>query len=189
MRGPARTPLPHSPSRQWFNYIVETFSNSFYGVATSSDPAGPFTVVNHNVALQFTDNGDEGLFVDDDGTAYVIYTTLSHGHSISIERLSDNYTTSLGAAASSGLFGQSFVEAPALFKRKGIYYATFGSCWCVACFGYRARQRLLAKRVTRHVVHSVSMLAGEPSPPQPPPMPPPPPSPFPAAATAEAARR
>lgn len=86
--------------------------------------------MNTNVALQFQDNGDEGLFVDDDGTAYVIYTTLSRGHSISIERLSADYTTSLGANASSGIFGENFVEAPALFKRNGIYYATFGSCCC-----------------------------------------------------------
>lgn len=114
----------------WFNYIVRSFSNSYYGVATSSSPAGPFVLVNPNVALQFTDNGDEGLFLDDDGTAYVIYTTLSHGHAMSIERLSENFTTSLGAAASSGLFGDTFVEAPALFKRGSIYYATFGHCCC-----------------------------------------------------------
>ena len=114
----------------WFNYIVNSFSNSYYGVAVANDPAGPFVLKNSNVKLQYTDNGDEGLFVDDDGEAYVIYTTLSHGHSISIERLSSDYTTSLGASASSGLFGQTFVEAPALLKRNGVYYATFGSCCC-----------------------------------------------------------
>ena len=148
----------------WFNYIVESFSNSFYGVAVAPTPTGPFTLVNRepntlsppsppfslfltgpsrllppphthtpraaNVALQFQDNGDEGLFVDEDGAAYVIYTTLSKGHSISIERLTENYTASLGAAASSGIFGESFVEAPALFKRNSVYYATFGHCCC-----------------------------------------------------------
>jgi hypothetical protein len=30
----------------------------------------------------------------------------------------------------SGFFGQSFVEAPAIFKRSGVYYAVFGSCCC-----------------------------------------------------------
>lgn len=122
---PPPPPLSPPPALQ-----TKSFSNSFYGVATSPDPAGPFVIANHDVQLQFTDNGDEGLFVDDDGSAYVIYTTLSHGHSISIERLSSDYTTSLGANASSGLFGQTFVEAPALFKRNGVYYATFGSCCC-----------------------------------------------------------
>lgn len=120
-------------TKQWvmfFNYITNTFANSFYGVAVSASPEGPFALVNPNIALQFQDNGDEGLFVDDDGTGYIIYTTLSHGHSMSIERLSPNYTISLGASASSGLFGDSNVEAPAMFKRNGIYYATFGSCCC-----------------------------------------------------------
>jgi hypothetical protein len=85
-------------------------------------------VVNHNLALVYQDNGDEGIFVDDDGSAYIIYTTLSKGHSISIERLSANFTVS--TLVSSGIFGDSFVEAPALFKRGSIYYATFGSCCC-----------------------------------------------------------
>ena len=45
----------------FYNYIVETFSNSFYGIATSAAPEGPFSVVNPNLQLQFTDNGDEGI--------------------------------------------------------------------------------------------------------------------------------
>jgi beta-xylosidase len=114
----------------WFNYITETFANSFYGVATSASPTGPFAVVNRDVALRFQDNGDENIFVDDDGTGYVIYTTLSQGHAMSIERLSENFTTSLGAAASSGTFGDAGVEAPMMFKRGAIYYALFGSCCC-----------------------------------------------------------
>jgi hypothetical protein len=106
---------------QWvmfYNYIVGSFSNSFYGVATSPTPEGPFKQANPSIRLQYTDNGDEGLFVDDDGSAYIIYTTLSHGHSMSIERLSANFTTS--TLVSSGLFGDSFVEAPAMFKRGSV---------------------------------------------------------------------
>ena len=114
----------------WFNYIVGDFSKSYYGVATSTNAAGPFTLVNPNVALRFEDNGDENLFVDDDGAAYIIYTTLSHGHTMSVERLTRNYTSSLGEAASSGIFGDGGVEAPALFKRGDTYIALFGSCCC-----------------------------------------------------------
>jgi hypothetical protein len=33
-------------------------------------------------------------------------------------------------AHTSGFFGQSFVEAPAMFKRNGVYYAVFGMCCC-----------------------------------------------------------
>ena len=114
----------------YFNYITGSFSNSFYGVAQAPTPAGPFAIVNHNVALRYQDNGDENLFVDDDGAGYLIYTTLSAGHAMSIERLSDNFTTSLGAAASSGLFGDTGVEAPMMFKRGSTYYAVFGPCCC-----------------------------------------------------------
>jgi hypothetical protein len=114
----------------WFNFIVNDFSKSYYGVATSPNATGPFALVNPSVALRYDDNGDENLFVDDDGAAYVIYTTLSHGHSMSVERLTPNFTASLGAAASSGLFGDGNVEAPALFKRGATYIALFGSCCC-----------------------------------------------------------
>ena len=36
---------------------------------------------------------------------------------------------------SSGIFGNAFVEAPAIFKRGGIYYALFGECCCFCGHG------------------------------------------------------
>jgi hypothetical protein len=36
---------------------------------------------------------------------------------------------------SSGVFGNEFVEAPAMFKRKGLYYALFGNCCCFCGHG------------------------------------------------------
>ena len=36
---------------------------------------------------------------------------------------------------SSGVFGNSFVEAPAFFKRNGVYYALFGNCCCFCGHG------------------------------------------------------
>lgn len=96
----------------YYNYITGGFGSSFYGVATSPTPKGPFTVVNQNVLLLHTDNGDENLFVDDDGSAYIIYTSLSVGHSISIELLSPDYLNS--TLKSSGVFGESFVEVRAM---------------------------------------------------------------------------
>jgi beta-xylosidase len=61
----------------YFNYITDSFSNSYYGVATSPVPQGPFQLVYPNVALRYSDNGDENIFVDDDGTAYIIYTSIA----------------------------------------------------------------------------------------------------------------
>jgi len=96
----------------YYNYITGGFGSSFYGVATSPTPKGPFTVVNPNVLLLHSDNGDENIFVDDDGSAYIIYTSLSVGHSISIELLSPDYLNS--TLKSSGVFGESFVEVRAM---------------------------------------------------------------------------
>jgi beta-xylosidase len=112
----------------WFNYIVGSFKSSYYGVATSASAAGPFKVVNKNVQLVQQDNGDQGIFVDDDLQGYVIYTSIALGHGISIERLTANYTHS--TQESSGVIGDTNSEAPVLFRRGSIYYAVFGSCCC-----------------------------------------------------------
>lgn len=101
---------------------------SCYAVAVSPSPKGPFKLVNANIStLAYTDVGDFNLFVDDDGSAYVIYTSHIQNyaitHQMSVEKLTDDYTASLGASANSGFFGASFVEAPALFKRNNSYYA------------------------------------------------------------------
>lgn len=117
----------------WFNYIVGSFSNSYYAVATSPTATGPFKLVNMRVStLQFDDVGDFNLFIDNDGRGYVIYTSISHNHAISIEQLTDDFTETLGASASSGFFGAANSEAPMMFRRGSIYYAVFGStcCYC-----------------------------------------------------------
>jgi hypothetical protein len=49
---------------------------------------------------------------------------------MSVEKLSDDFLTTMGTKYNSGFFGASFVEAPMIFKRYGIYYAVFGSCCC-----------------------------------------------------------
>lgn len=120
----------------WVNPILgDDFGVSYYAVATSAQPTGPFKVVSQNVtSLAFQDVGDFNLFQDDDGTAYVIYTSHIQGypttHQMSVEKLTSDYTATLGSAGNSGFFGQSFVEAPAYFKRNGVYYAVFGQCCC-----------------------------------------------------------
>ena len=100
--------LLYSIPQMYYNYITGGFGDSNYGVAVSVTPQGPFTVANPVIELLHTDNGDENIFVDDDGTAYIIYTSLSVGHSISIERLTPDYLNS--TLTSSGVFGETFVE-------------------------------------------------------------------------------
>lgn len=115
----------------WFNYIVDNFHNSYYGVATSKSAAGPFTLAVAEVnTTRYQDNGDENLFVDTDGQGYMIYTSISAGHAVSIERMTPDFLGTLGQAASSGVISNPGVEAPAMWKRGGLYYAAFGDCCC-----------------------------------------------------------
>jgi beta-xylosidase len=73
-----------------------------------------------------------GVLVDDDGVAYLIYSSLGQDrtildHAISIEKLSDDYLSS--TKANSGVLAND-CEAPALIKRGETYYALFDYCCC-----------------------------------------------------------
>jgi hypothetical protein len=121
----------------WFNWIAAgDFSKSFYAVLVSQTPQGPFRLVSKQVPMAFSDTGDFNLFVDDDDRGYVIYTSHIVGydttHRISIELLADDYCSSLLNQSQSGFFGDSFVEAPAMFKRHATYYG--GHCFFMTTF-------------------------------------------------------
>ena len=122
-----------------------------YAVGTSREPEGPFKFVTY-AATGRRGGGDFDIFIDEDAaaTAYLIYTSLAAGHTMSVERLDPTYMRSLAASSlkveegpfigtvhgptksnvSSGVFGMEFVEAPAMFKRGNIIYALFGNCCC-----------------------------------------------------------
>lgn len=68
-----------------------------YAVGTSSTPDGPFTFV-HKTNAAFQGGGDFDILVDDDSSAFLIYTATRSGHVMSIDKLSDDYLTSLAAA-------------------------------------------------------------------------------------------
>lgn len=76
-----------------------------------------------NILGKFFDEGqmerDMTLFVDDDGKAYHIYAS-EYNATLQIAQLTDDYTTHNGryVRAFTGLF----MEAPAIFKRNGLYY-------------------------------------------------------------------
>lgn len=123
----------------WFNWLPggSSFSESLYGVAVSDTPFGPFDVVNWNVTtLAFSNTGDFNLFLDNNGVdAYIIYTSHIQGnfaltHQMSVEKLTPDFQSTLGMEFNSGFFGQSFVEAPAMFQQGNNYFAVFGSCCC-----------------------------------------------------------
>ena len=70
---------------------------------------------------------DMALFVDDDGKAYHIYSSEENS-TLHIALLTDDYTEHAGVY--SRQFVDRFMEAPAMFKRKGKYYLMM-SGWSV----------------------------------------------------------
>ncbi len=111
---------------------INSYDNaSGYHVFTSTSPLGPFTeVAEPTLAVQGTgkgvNNGDFGLFVDSNGTAYIVYTNIASGASLHVEQLNASYTSGTGNNVS---VGQSGVESPDIFKYKNTYYLVYGpSC-------------------------------------------------------------
>ena len=105
------------------------------GVAISDSPTGPFEFLESNrlnkvpegfeYKVQNTGMArDMNLFVDDDGTAYIIYSS-EENYSLYISKLNEEYTAIAGEE-----YGKDFIraiydghrEAPAMFKYEGKYY-------------------------------------------------------------------
>lgn len=126
----------------WFN---NTSLASGYTVMTSDSPIGPFTNATTPALGLSSINGygDHDLFVDDDGTGWIVYTRFlaNLNHVLATEKLNATYTDSshtgaqdLTILASSSNFPAFGVEAPLLFKRSGIYYLLFAPT-CPYCGG------------------------------------------------------
>ncbi|WP_338788656.1 FIMAH domain-containing protein [Metabacillus sp. FJAT-53654] len=105
------------------------------GVAISDSPTGPFEYLESNRLNKMPEgyeykvrntgmSRDMNLFVDDDGTAYIIYSS-EENYSLYISKLNEDYTAIAGEE-----YGKDFIraiynghrEAPAMFKYDGKYY-------------------------------------------------------------------
>jgi len=115
----------------WWNYDPPSGSSA-YAAATSISPTGPFKVVNQKINVTREHGGDYALFVDDDGTGYLVY---SADYWMGIEKLTPDFLHSTGQVAicnpnGSHFYPEYFVEAPVFFKRNNLYYVLFGHCCC-----------------------------------------------------------
>jgi len=119
----------------WYNWYP-TLWDGQYGVAVSESPQGPFSIRDPNVKVKYGKPGDHGLLVDDDGTAYLIYTSIEENHGVSIEKLAPDYLSSTGE--NGGILATG-CEACSLFRRDGTYYALFDGCCCFCPAGSGAR--------------------------------------------------
>ena len=119
------------------------YGKALAGVAVSDSPTGPFKLVGTYLLATGTEDHswdaegghvrDMNLFQDDDGNAYVLYS--SEGNTtLYIARLNDSYT-GLAKDAEDMVLGEDFNiistdsrEAPALFKYDGTYYLITSGC-------------------------------------------------------------
>ena len=119
----------------WCNWYP-TLWNGQYAVATSERPEGPFKMVYEHVSVRYEKPGDFGLFVDDNGAGYLIYTSIAKKHAISIERLDSDFCTSTHEGSP---FLSDGSEACSLFRRGETYYALFDACCCFCPRGSGAK--------------------------------------------------
>ncbi|MEU4603748.1 family 43 glycosylhydrolase [Kribbella sp. NPDC023972] len=125
---------------------TSTYARAEAGVAIADSPTGPFRWIDSyrlnrvpsdsvpwcGTSSAFDPAGgmarDMNLFVDDDGTAYIIYSS-EENRTMYISKLNKAYTY-LSAAPQNAVQGKDFVrtlpcnqrEAPAMFKSEGTYY-------------------------------------------------------------------
>lgn len=144
LSGPPRTYYrPHVKyNRATRKYVLWYNADNEYGVATANRPEGPFTIINPNVPLKFSEQGvgDFDLFVDG-GKGYITYTAYitkpmeTHAvehpehHVIVVERLARDFLSSTGETSG---FVAGNVESPALFRRGNTYYLLFDNT-CAFC--------------------------------------------------------
>ncbi|WP_375436970.1 glycoside hydrolase family 43 protein [uncultured Hymenobacter sp.] len=109
----------------WFHLELkgQGYKAARAGVAVADKPTGPFRYVS-----SFRPNGnmsrDMGLFVDDDGAAYHIYSSREN-YDLRLARLSADYLT---PTTQDSLLFAKHREAPALFKQGGKYYLITSGC-------------------------------------------------------------
>jgi hypothetical protein len=116
-------------------YVMWADAGGRYLVATSPTPTGLFTP-RPDPMLAVGGAVDESLFVDTDGTGYVIHNTTQVAAGLTadmvVEELTPDYLTTTGAYVRLGL---GDVEAFTVFKRDGVYHALMSDPSCAYCSG------------------------------------------------------
>jgi hypothetical protein len=98
-----------------------------FAVSTSDQPQGPFQVANMDEPLTRKSKGDHNLFVDDDGTGYIVYTSPHDDFRLVVEKLTPDYLHGAGET-SAPIYSE--VEAPCMFRRSPYYYILCGATCC-----------------------------------------------------------
>lgn len=107
--------------------------NGGTGIAISDTPTGDFIWKGRAYLPDSAGGGDQSVFVDDDGKAYISYavwiTRREHNKLMMCAELTDDYQN-VAQVTYKFPFQEGKLEAPAIFKRNGIYYwMTSGVRW------------------------------------------------------------
>lgn len=125
---------------------TSSYAAASAGVAVSDSPFGPYRFIDRyrlNVCPEDQEDmhpssrgmaRDMNLFVDEDGTAYVIYSS-EENLTLYISKLNEEYTY-LAVPPEEAVYGRDFIrlypgaqrEAPAVFMRNGRYYLLSSGC-------------------------------------------------------------
>ncbi|KAL3679839.1 hypothetical protein R1sor_022795 [Riccia sorocarpa] len=108
----------------WMHVDNVNYSKASVGIAVSTKPTGPFTYL-RSMRPHKQDSRDMTLFKDDNGLAYLLYSSKENSE-LHIGVLSPDYLD-LRRGMRRILIGQHR-EAPAVFKHKGIYYMITSGC-------------------------------------------------------------
>jgi hypothetical protein len=108
----------------WMHVDSEDYSLAHAGMAVADSPAGPFRYLG-SCRPDGAMSRDMTMFQDDEGKAYLFHSSENNA-TMHVSLLTDDYLKP------SGRFERIFVgrsmEAPAVFKHKGRYYAMASGC-------------------------------------------------------------
>lgn len=108
----------------WMHIDDANYTKAAVGIAISDYPTGPFNYL-HSKQPHGFDSRDMTIFKDDDGVAYIIYSSEDNSE-LHIGPLTEDYLD-VTHVVRRILIGQHR-EAPALFKYQGTYYMITSGC-------------------------------------------------------------
>ncbi|KAL6649415.1 hypothetical protein ACP70R_013639 [Stipagrostis hirtigluma subsp. patula] len=108
----------------WMHIDDANYTKASVGVAVSDSPTGPFTYL-YSKRPHDCESRDMTIFKDDDGKAYLIYSSEDNSE-LHIGQLTDDYLDVTDVMRRL-LIGQHR-EAPALFKHDSTYYMVTSGC-------------------------------------------------------------
>lgn len=108
----------------WMHIDKEDYSYARAGVAVSDHPAGPYRYI-ESVRPNGNMSRDMTLYKDDDGKAYLFYTS-ENNQTMHVCLLSDDYLKTTGN--DKRILVNESREAPALFKHEGMYFLITSAC-------------------------------------------------------------